>query len=215
MIVAIDGPAGAGKSTVSRRLAERLGFVRVDTGALYRAVALAATRQGLSVQDTAELAQLVDTLPLSFRQDRLHLGDEDVEETIRTAEISTAASVYAAIPAVRDGLLGLQRRLGQSTDSILDGRDIGTVVFPDAEVKIYLTASAESRAQRRFDELVSRGNPADLAAVLTDIKTRDDADMSRKIAPLKQAIDAILVDTTELTLDGAVEACLAVVQAKL
>ncbi len=214
MIVAIDGPAGAGKSTVSRLLAERLGFVRLDTGALYRAVALAARRAGLPPEAGAALIPFVAGLRLEFGADgRLALDGEDVTDAIRTPAVSGDSSRYAAVPEVRAGLLELQRRLGRACDSVVDGRDIGTVVFPDADVKIFLTASAEERARRRRDELVSRGEPCDLGAVLEEIRQRDARDTGRAVAPLRQAEDAVVVDTTELDLEGAVEACFRLVRA--
>lgn len=213
MIVAIDGPAGAGKSTVARRVADHLGCIRLDTGAIYRAVALAATRAGIPTTDGPGLAALVGGLDLAFEGRAVLLGADDVSAAIRTAAMSAAASAYSAVPEVRAGLLGLQRRVGAGTDAVVDGRDIGTVVFPDAEVKIFLTASAESRAERRYLELTERGEVADLDTVLAEIRTRDHADSTRAVAPLRQAEDAVLVDTTHLDLEGAVKACVAVVEA--
>lgn len=213
MIVAIDGPAGAGKSTVALRVAEQLGCIRLDTGAIYRVVALAATRAGIPESDEAGLAALVAELDVAFERGAVLLSGEDVSQAIRTPEMSGAASRYSAVPTVRAGLLGLQRRVGAASDAVVDGRDIGTVVFPDAEVKIYLTASAEARAERRFKELQGRGDDADLATVLAEIEARDHADSTRAVAPLRQADDATVVDTTHLDLEGAVAACLAVVAA--
>ncbi len=212
MIVAIDGPAGAGKSTVARRVAEHLGCIRLDTGAIYRAVALAATRAAIPTSDGSGLAALVDGLDLAFEGRSVMLAGEDVSAAIRTPEMSAAASAYSAVPEVRAGLLGLQRRVGAATDAVVDGRDIGTVVFPDAEVKIFLTATAEARAGRRFLELQQNGEAAELATVLAEIRTRDHNDSTRAVAPLRQADDAVLVDTTHLDLEGAVAACVAVVE---
>ena len=212
MIVAIDGPAGAGKSSVGRALAERLGFVRVDTGALYRAVGLAATRAEISPDDPT-LEAFASGLELRFEGDRIFLDGEDVTGAIRTPEMSRAASLYAAQPAVRRALLDLQRRLGRAQHSVLEGRDIGTVVFPDAEVKIFLTASDEARAGRRMRELQAKGTDVSLQTVLNEIKARDAADAGRAEAPLQQAEDAVVVDTTGLDFDGSVQACVDVVEA--
>jgi cytidylate kinase len=213
MIVAIDGPAGAGKSTVSRHLAARLGFTRIDTGALYRGVALAARRAGYTPAAAAMLEPFVRALGLRFDGDALLLDGEDVSSEIRAPEISRAASDFAAQPPVRAGLMELQRRLGRSTDTIMDGRDIGTVVFPDADVKIYLTASAAARAERRHRELLAAGHHASFETVLAEIEARDHQDMNRAIAPLRQADDAVVVDATTLDLPGAVAACVALVEA--
>ncbi|MBU0553014.1 (d)CMP kinase [Myxococcota bacterium] len=207
MIIAIDGPAGAGKSTISQRLAERLGFTRLDTGALYRAVALAEMRKG-----NAADAPDVGPWNLEVEGDRLTLDGEDISQAIRAPEISSAASDFAKNPAVRAGLLALQRRLGRARDTILDGRDIGTVVFPDADVKIYLTAQPEARAHRRWLELEARGHAQPFRIVLAEIMARDKQDMGRAIAPLRRAEDAVEVDASELGIEEAVEACLAVVR---
>ncbi|MFN3197106.1 MAG: (d)CMP kinase [Bradymonadia bacterium] len=211
MIVAIDGPAGAGKSSVGKAVAQQLGFVRIDTGALYRAVGFAATRGQVGPEDPG-LGAFASGLDLAFDGDRVLLDGEDVTEAIRTPEMSKAASLYAAKIPVREALLSLQRRLGRAQDSVLEGRDIGTVVFPDAEVKIFLTASDEARAQRRLKELEGKGITASLDEVLADIRARDAADSGRDVAPLVQADDAVVVDTTALDFEGAVEACVRVVK---
>jgi len=209
-IVAIDGPAGAGKSTVARQLARRLGFTIIDTGAIYRSVALAAQRAGVSWGDDAGLARLLDAgLGLTFRGERVLLRGEDVTEAIRTPEISRGASVVSARPVVRQKLLQLQRDLGRAAPrgAVLEGRDIGTVVFPDADVKFFLTASDEARAQRRHAELAEKGLSVPLPEVLADQRRRDKDDTERAIAPLRAAADAVVVDTTGFDLEQVVERC--------
>lgn len=211
-IVAIDGPAGAGKSTVARRLAEALGFTLVDTGALYRSVALAASRAKIDVADHARISDLAMTLAreaaIRFVRDerglRIHLAGEDVSEAIRTPDIAMNASTVSAIPAVRDALLELQRQAGREGGVVLEGRDIGTVVFPDAEVKFFLTADDAVRARRRHDELVAKGQSGTYEATLEDVRQRDKQDTMRPVAPLKRADDAILVDSSNLDIDAVV-----------
>jgi len=210
LIVAIDGPAGAGKSTVARQLAGRLGFTIIDTGAIYRAVALAARRGGVAWDDDEGLGKLLDAgLRPKFDADRVLLRGEDVTEAIRTPEISRGASVVSARPVVRQKLLQLQRDLGRASarGSVLEGRDIGTVVFPDAQVKFFLTASDGARAQRRHAELADRGLSVPLEEVLSEQRRRDKDDTERAIAPLRAAPDAIVVDTTGLDLGEVVERC--------
>jgi cytidylate kinase len=217
-IVAIDGPAGAGKSTVARQLARRLGFSMIDTGAIYRAVALAARRSGVAWDDDEGLRELLDRgLKLAFRDDRVILDGHDVTEAIRTPEISRGSSVVSARPVVREKLLGLQRDLGLSAPrgAVLEGRDIGTVVFPDAQVKFFLTASDEARAQRRWTELSEKGLSLTLQDVLADQRRRDKDDTERAIAPLKAAADAIRIDTTGIDLDAVVERCFQEASARL
>ena len=209
-IVAIDGPAGAGKSTVARQLARRLGFTIIDTGAIYRSVALAAQRAGISWEDDNGLARLLDAgLGLTFRGERVLLRGEDVTEAIRTPEISRGASVVSARPVVRQKLLQLQRDLGRAAPrgAVLEGRDIGTVVFPDADVKFFLTASDDARAQRRHAELAEKGLSVPLPEVLADQRRRDKDDTERAIAPLRAAVDAVVVDTTGFDLEQVVERC--------
>ena len=211
-IVAIDGPAGAGKSTVSKLLAKRLGFALVDTGAIYRTVALAATRQGIALDDDAALAKLLPTLEIRFQlagdENRVSLGGEDVSAAIRTPEMSKAASAVSARPVVRDGLLELQRRLARAAPSgaVLEGRDIGTVVFPDAQAKFFLTAASRQRAERRHKELLAKGQTASLEQVLAEQGQRDRDDSMREVAPLRAAQDAVVLDSTDLGLDQVVAA---------
>lgn len=217
-IVAIDGPAGAGKSTVARQLARRLGFSMIDTGAIYRSVALAARRKGVAWDDDEGLRKLLDGgLDLSFRDDRVSLDGHDVTEAIRTPEITRGSSLVSARPVVREKLLSLQRELGNSAPrgAVLEGRDIGTVVFPGAQVKFFLTASDEARAQRRWAELSEKGLAVNLDGVLADQRRRDKDDSERAIAPLKAAPDAIRVDTTGLDLDAVVERCFREASARL
>lgn len=218
IIVAIDGPAGAGKSTIARRLAEALGYVLVDTGAMYRSVALAAQRSGVPWNDATGLGGLarglVSQKSLSFQRDaqlgvRVKLGGEDVSETIRTPEIAQGASTVSTHPEVRAALLELQRQAGAEGGVVLEGRDIGTVVFPKAEAKFFLTASAECRAKRRHSELVAKGQNVTFEETLEDVKRRDAQDSNRAHAPLKQADDAVLVDSTEMSIDETVEHMLA------
>ncbi|HUJ26459.1 MAG TPA: (d)CMP kinase [Myxococcales bacterium] len=218
-IVAIDGPAGAGKSTVARQLARRLGFTMIDTGAIYRTVALAARRAEIAWNDDDGLRTLLDAgLGLSFvPDDRVLLKGHDVTEAIRTPEISRGASVVSARPVVREKLLGLQRELGLQAPrgAVLEGRDIGTVVFPDAQVKFFLTASDEARARRRHAELADKGLAVPLEQVLADQRRRDQDDSTRSIAPLKPASDALLVDTTGLDLAEVVDRCYSLAVARL
>ena len=208
--VAIDGPAGAGKSTISRRAAASLGFIYIDTGALYRTVGLHALRLGADTKDAAAVAAtLTDELHVELRfvggEQRMFLNGEDVSDAIRTPEASLAASAVSAVPAVRAYLFDLQKQLAHENDCIMDGRDIGTVVLPDAQVKIFLTASPEARAQRRYEELIEKGMDVTFDDVLADMKQRDYNDSHRAIAPLKPADDAILLDTSGNTLEQSVE----------
>jgi cytidylate kinase len=218
--LAIDGPAGAGKSTVARELARRLGFTIIDTGAIYRAVALAAQRAGIDWEDDAALGRLLDGpgFRLAFADEaRVLLNEDDVTEAIRTPEISRGASVVSARAVVRKKLLGLQRELGRRAPrgAVLEGRDIGTVVFPDADVKFFLTASDQARAARRQSELREKGLAVDVSEVLADQRRRDRDDTERAIAPLKPAPDAIVVDTTDMDLGQVVEECLRIARQRL
>lgn len=218
IIVALDGPAGAGKSTVARMVAARVGLSLVDTGAIYRTLALCAVRDGVSVDDGAGLGGIAATLPgrLRFRveggQNRVFLDDVDVSADIRTPAVSTAASSVARHPEVRGALLDLQRSLGRlGKGSVLEGRDIGTVVFPDADVKAFVTAAPEERARRRLAELEGRGETADFQTVLDEIVARDKQDAERPVAPLKPAPDATIVDTTGKTLEQVTDEIVALI----
>ena len=207
--IAIDGPAGAGKSSVAKEAAKALGFVYVDTGALYRAVALYMLRHGITPSDAeaVEAALPAVTVDLRYEPDGQHvlLCGEDVSDAIRMPEVSTAASDCSAIPAVRKFLFSLQTGMAERYDVLMDGRDIGTVVLPNAQVKIFLTASAEERARRRYKELIEKGEKVEYENVLAEMKQRDYNDSNRAIAPLRAAPDAITVDTTELSLDESIE----------
>jgi CMP/dCMP kinase len=224
-IVAIDGPAGAGKSTVSRRLAARLGFAMVDTGAIYRAVGLAAARARIPYDDDARLGPLLERIEIRFAPgadaaggQRVLLATEDVADAIRTPAASLAASAVSARPVVRSALLELQRKLALAAGNrgaVLEGRDIGTVVFPDADAKFFLSASAEERARRRHEELVAKGQPSSYQAVLADQEARDRSDTEREVAPLRPAEDAVLVDTTGLGIELVVERLATEVEARL
>lgn len=218
--VAIDGPAGAGKSTLARRLAGELGFLYVDTGAIYRTVALAVLRAGEDPSREDQVVLLLDGLDIrmgygSDGVQRMYLSGEDVSAAIREHPISGAASQISAIPAVRDFLLDFQRKQAREHDVVMDGRDIGTVVLPGADVKIFLTAAPEARAKRRLLELEQRGQEADFDRVLQDIKERDWKDEHRDIAPLKQAEDAALLDTTGLNLEQSCDRLLSLVKEKI
>ncbi|SDZ80077.1 cytidylate kinase [Pseudobutyrivibrio sp. ACV-2] len=209
MNVAIDGPAGAGKSTIAKAIAAKMGYVYVDTGAMYRAMALYFLRSNIAKDDEAKISSVVDDITVSIKYEdgaqHVILNDEDVTGLIRTEEVGNMASATSVFGAVRTKLVALQQELAKTTDVIMDGRDIGTVVLPNADVKIFLTASVECRAKRRFDELVAKGENPDFDKIAKDIEERDYRDSHREISPLKQAEDAILVDSSEMTIDEVVE----------
>lgn len=213
-IVAIDGPAGAGKSTIAQGVARRLGITRVDTGAIYRAVTLVALERG--IDGDGATAELLRTLDLRFEDARVFLGDREVTKEIRTPEVTREVSRVAAYPSVRQGLLELQRRLGRNhrVGAVLEGRDIGTVVFPDADVKVFLTATAEERARRRALELEEKGTPVPYEQVLEEIRVRDQKDSQREVAPLRMADDAITVDSTDKTIDEVCDEIAGIVRSK-
>lgn len=214
--VAIDGPAGAGKSTIAKAAAQELGFVYVDTGAIYRTVGLAAARRGYAPDARDLIVAMLPELHIDMRYvddvQRMFLNDEDVSEEIRTPIASSYASNVGAIPEVRTYLMDMQRRMAREYDVLMDGRDIGTVVLPDAQLKIFLTASAEERARRRYKQLKEKGTEQDYETVLAEIIERDQRDMERETAPLKQADDAVLLDTSDLDREGSIAAVIALVQ---
>ena len=209
--VAIDGPAGAGKSTIARQLAKELGYYYVDTGAIYRTVAYFLDLLGISPKDVDGVNRYIDELTIEIVYDEegkqhMIMNGMDVSDDIRTQDISQKASLVSAHKVVRDMLLDMQRQVAKEHNVIMDGRDIGTVVLPTANVKIFLTATPEIRAKRRYDELIAKGQKANLAQVLKEVEQRDYQDTHREIAPLKQAKDAVLVDTSDLDIDGVVAA---------
>ena len=206
--VAIDGPAGAGKSTIARMLARELNYIYVDTGAMYRAMALYLLRQKVSKENTSEIGTTCQNADITIEyQDGVQivlLNGENVNEFLRTEEVGNMASVSSAIPEVRQKLLNLQRKLAATMSVVMDGRDIGTTILPDAEVKIYLTASSLTRARRRYLELQEKGIDCNLEEIQKDIEERDERDMNRTVSPLKQAEDAVLVDSSDMTIEQVV-----------
>lgn len=218
--IAIDGPAGAGKSSLSKEVAKELSFIYVDTGALYRTIGLAASRKGLKKEDKAEIISMLNNIDvkLSFNDEGTQivlLNGEDVSSFIRTPEASMFASAVSAIPEVRAFLLDLQRNMAKSDNVIMDGRDIGTVVLPDAKIKIFLTASPEKRAMRRHKENIEKGIDSTYEEVLKDVNQRDYQDSHREIAPLKPAEDSVLVDTSDYDFEGSKELLLKVIKERM
>jgi CMP/dCMP kinase len=211
-VVTIDGPAGAGKGTVARALADRLGYRLLDTGAMYRALAWSVARAGLDTADEAAVRRHLGAVTVQLRDDRVLVDGRDVTDAIRTPEISALTSRLSALPAVREKLTPLQRALASTGGVVLEGRDTGTVVCPEAEVKFYLVASVDERARRRHGELAARGVEADLAAVRAEIAARDAQDAGRALAPLRKADDAIEIDTTALSVEQVVERMLDVIE---
>lgn len=212
--IAIDGPAGAGKSTIAKLIAKERGCIYVDTGAMYRAMAIYFIRQGLEASDEQAITAACEDIEVVIKYEnnvqQVYLNGENVTPVLRTEEVGKMASASSVYPAVRAKLLDLQRKLAREYDVVMDGRDIGTHVLPDADVKIYMTASVEERANRRYKELVEKGDTsADYEQIKADITERDYRDMNREIAPLKQAEDAVLVDTSDMTIEESVKAIIA------
>ncbi|WP_316347010.1 (d)CMP kinase [Desulfuromonas acetoxidans] len=219
LIIAIDGPSGAGKSTLSRLLSQQLNYINIDTGAMYRAVALAASREGIDSEDCQGLEALCHRIEIHFQRDNGHesvwLNGEDVSEAIRTPQMSLLTSKIAACAEVRQAMVRLQRQMGKAGGVVLEGRDIGSVVFPQAEVKFYLEASAQARGQRRYDELVAKGLEVDLQQTIHEVEARDAADSAREHAPLLRPEDAVAIDSTALTIDQVLEKMMVVVSQRL
>lgn len=208
--VAIDGPAGAGKSTIAKRVAKEMGFIYVDTGAMYRALAVYFIKMGLQPEETDKIAQVCKNAEVTLQYEngmqQVYLNGENVTDQLRTEAVGNMASMTSAIPEVRAQLLELQREMAKKNDVVMDGRDIGTNILPNADVKVYLTASVETRARRRHLELQEKGQACDFAKIARDIEERDARDMSREIAPLRQAEDAVLVDSSDMSIDEVTEA---------
>ena len=216
--IAIDGPAGAGKSTIARRVAKELSFIYVDTGAMYRAMALYLLRKEVNKDDTEQIGNICQDAEISIEYQNgeqiVLLNDENVNPYLRTEEVGNMASVSSAVPRVREKLLSLQRKLARDMSVVMDGRDIGTTILPDADVKIYLTASSLTRAKRRYLELQEKGTVCNLDEIQKDIEERDQRDMNREISPLRQAEDAVLVDSSDLTIQQVVDRILQIFRSK-
>ena len=217
--IAIDGPGGAGKSTIAKALAKKLGFIYVDTGALYRAIGLYMINNGVDLKNAAAVTEKLDEVKVELKyvngEQRVLLCGDDVSEDIRKPEVSMAASDVSAVPAVRDFLLGLQRKMASENNVIMDGRDIGTVVLPNAQIKLFLTASAEERAMRRYKELIEKGKKVEYETVYKELCERDYQDSHREVAPLKPADDSTIIDTTGNDLEKSVQVLMDFILPKL
>ena len=217
MNIAIDGPAGAGKSTIAKLVAKKLDYIYVDTGAMYRAIAYYLLNNGIDVEDSAVLSEAVKSIQISIQYEngmqQVYLNGENVTAHLRTEVVGNMASVSSAKPEVRAALLELQRELARNNNVVMDGRDIGTNILPDAQVKIYLTASSRERATRRYKELLEKGENADLDKIEADIIDRDNRDMNREIAPLKQAEDAVYIDSSDMSIEEVVDNIISCVNA--
>lgn len=216
--IAVDGPAGAGKSTIAKLVAKKMNLIYVDTGAMYRAMALYFIKNNVDINDVEAVAEACTGANITIKYEdgmqMVYLNEENVTPYLRTEEVGNAASVTSVVPQVRARLLELQQTLAKNSDCIMDGRDIGTCILPGADVKIYLTASSAVRAKRRYDELMTKGEECDLVKIQEDIEERDYRDMHREVAPLKQAEDAVLVDSSYMTIDEVVEKIIEIAEAR-
>lgn len=214
--IAVDGPAGAGKSTIAKAVAAQMGYVYVDTGAMYRALAYYFLQEQIDPADEAAVSAAAEHADVTIRYEegtqQVYLNGANVTGHLRTEQVGNTASQTSVYAAVRKKLVALQQKLAQTTDVIMDGRDIGTCVLPDAQVKIYLTASVQTRAKRRYDELAAKNEPADLAQIAADIEARDDRDMHREISPLRQAEDAVLIDSSDMSIGEVVAAIIQIIK---
>ena len=217
--IAIDGPAGAGKSTIAKKLAKKISFVYVDTGAMYRAMGYYFLQHGIRAEEEKKIREACENISVTLAYDggvqKVLLNGEDISDQIRQEEVGNMASKTSANPAVRAHLLNLQRNLAEKNNVVMDGRDIGTIVLPDAQVKIFLTASVETRANRRYEEYLAKGEKADLENIKKDIEIRDHQDMTREISPLRQAEDAVLVDSSNMNIEEVVAAILGIYRDKV